>query len=65
MVFSDGFLDFSLHWGPRLAAQGTSTHGAIDLSGGPMAPQVEVHCAASRGPWVQNENPKMLSFGRL
>ena len=28
--------------------------------------QVEVPCgAASRGPWGQNENPKMLSFGRL
>ena len=26
----------------------------------------EVPCgAASRGPWGQNENPKMLSFGRL
>ena len=28
--------------------------------------RVEVPCgAASRGPWGQNENPKMLSFGRL
>ena len=52
--------------GPRLAAQGTSTRGAIDLSQGPMALRVEVPCgAASRGPWGQNENPKMLSFGRL
>ena len=31
-------------------AQGTSTRGAIDLSQGPMAPRVEVPCAASRGP---------------
>ena len=52
--------------GPGLAAQGTSTRGAIDLRPGPMAPRVEVPCgAASRGPWGQNKNPKMLSLGRL
>ena len=47
------------------------THGAVPRNPcaaprNPMAPRVEVPCgAASRGPWGQNENPKMLSFGRL
>ena len=36
--------------GPRLAAQGTLTRGAIDLGHGPMAPRVEVPCAASQDP---------------
>ena len=36
--------------GPRLAAQGTLTRGATDLSQGPLAPRVEVLGAASRGP---------------
>ena len=31
-----------------------------------MAPRIEVPCgAASRGHWGQNENPKILRFGRL
>ena len=52
--------------GPRLAAQGTLTRGAIGPWLKSMAPRVEVLCgAASRGPWGQNKNPKMLSFGRL
>ena len=38
-------LDSRRHKGPRLAAQGTSTRGAVDLSQGPMAPRVEVPCA--------------------
>ena len=47
--------------GPRLAVQGTSTRGAgdlgaIDLSQGPMAPRVEVHCAVSRGSLWRRES---------
>ena len=59
-------LIFWIVMGYGIAAQGTSTRGAMGPGLKSMAPRVEVPCgAASRGPWGQNENPKMLSFGRL
>ena len=47
-------------------SHGAASRGPLRRESRSPAPRVEVPCgAASRGPWGQYENPKMLSFGRL
>ena len=58
-------LDSRRNKGPGLTAQGTWTRGAGDLDSRRHGTLTQINGAASRGPWGQNENPKMLSFGRL
>ena len=47
-------------------SHGAASRGPLRRESRSPVPRVEVPCgAASWGPWGQNENPKMLSFGRL